>query len=125
MVKIQVEDYEACGLGDIYYGLISFMTSYVNKNFDPLEGFTFDGSSQTKYSIAMDIMKTSIKELLDYMKNKGEVYLPQYNKSVNIDFINMEEQLAIEERCKEYMILKLNEYFTELDLNINSHNRRM
>ena len=35
----------------------------------------------------------------------------KYNKvSGQSDSINIEEQLAVEERCKEYMILKLNEY---------------
>lgn len=125
MVKIRVEDYEDFGLGDIYYGLISFISSYVNQNFDPLEVFVLDGNQQSKYAIAIDVMKESLKEILDYLKNNGEVYLPKLNKSVNINSINVEEQLAVEERCKEYIILRLNEYFTELNLQIDSHNRKM
>lgn len=125
MVKIRVEDYEDFGLGDIYYGLISFISSYVNQNFDPLEVFVLDGNQQSKYAIAIDVMKESLKELLEYLKKDGEVYLPKLNKSVNINSINVEEQLAVEERCKEYIILRLNEYFTELNLQIDSHNRKM
>ena len=125
MVKIRIEDYEEFGLGDIYYGLLSFISKYVNQNFDPLEVLMLDDNQQSKYAIAMNVMKESLKEILDYLKRDGEVYLPKLNKSVNINSINIEEQLAVEERCKEYMILKLNEYFTELNLQIDSHNRKM
>lgn len=125
MVKIRVEDYENYGLGDIYYGLISFISSYAIQNFDPLEDFTFDGNQQTKYATAVEIMKGSLKEILEYLKSGGKVYLPKFNKHVNINSINIEEQLAIEERCKEYIILKLNEYFTKLNIQADSHNKKM
>lgn len=112
------------GLGDIYYGLISFISSYVNKNFDPMEVLNLSDTKQSNYAIAIEIMKSSLKEIMDYLKNGGEVYLPQYNKSVNIETINIHEQLAIEERCKEYMIAKLNEYFNNMNLELNSNNRK-
>ena len=105
MVKIRIEDYEEFGLGDIYYGLLSFISKYVNQNFDPLEVLMLDDNQQSKYAIARNVMKESLKEILDYLKRDGEVYLPKLNKSVNINSINIEEQLAVEERCKEYMIL--------------------
>ncbi|MDO4963354.1 MAG: hypothetical protein Q4E75_04575 [bacterium] len=125
MVKIRVEDYEEFGLGDIYYGLLSFISKYVNQNFDPLEVLMLDDNQQSKYAIAINVMKESLKEILDYLKNNSEVYLPKLNKSVNINSINVEEQLAVEERCKEYMILKLNKYFTGLNLQVDSHNKKM
>ena len=56
MVKIRIEDYEEFGLGDIYYGLLSFISKYVNQNFDPLEVLMLDDNQQSKYAIAMKVI---------------------------------------------------------------------
>ena len=105
-IKIDVNDYIECGLGDIYYGLISFISEYANANFNPMEVFE---NGNSKYAVSITTMKGALKELLDYMKENGEVYLPSLNRKAKISTLNIEEQLALEERCKEYLIAKVNE----------------
>ena len=114
-IKIDVEDYIQYGLGDIYYGLISFISNYVTQNYNPMETFQSDNS---QYAFAVTIMKKSLKELLDYLKQTNEIYLPSLRRNINLKTLNIEEQLALEERCKEYLILKLNE---SLNKNLESH----
>jgi len=65
-----------------------------------------NGNSQ--YALAVTTMKSGIKELLDYLKTVDEVYLPSLNRIVRISSLNIDEQTALEQRCKEYLILKLN-----------------
>ena len=38
-IKLDADEYVACGLGDIYYGLISFIGRYAQQNYDPFEIF--------------------------------------------------------------------------------------
>ena len=104
--KIDVNDYIEYGLGDIYYGLITFISNYVTANYNSMETFETDNS---KYAVAVATMKGALKELLDYFKANGDVYLPSLNRKVKISTLNIEEQLALEERCKDYLIAKLNE----------------
>ncbi len=64
-------------------------------------------NNTSEYAIAVDTLKHSLKEILDYLKNAEEVYLPKLNRNVNLQTLNAEEQKALEERCKEYMLLCL------------------
>lgn len=105
-IKIDVNDYIESGLGDIYYGLITFISKYVTSNYNPMELFR---TGESKYAVAVTTMKGALKELLDYFKANDDVYLPSLNRKVKISTLNLEEQLALEERCKEYLIAKLNE----------------
>ena len=104
-IKIDVNDYIDCGLGDIYYGLITFISNYVTTNYNPMEAFE---TGDSKYAVAVITMKGALKELLDYFKSNDDVYLPSLNRKVKISTLNIEEQLALEERCKDYLIAKLN-----------------
>lgn len=103
-VRINVEDYTECGLGDIYYGLISFIARHIEMNYSPRECFE---NGDSKYAIALVTMKSALKELLDYLKSTEEVYLPALNRSVSLSILTVQEQVALEERCKEYLILRL------------------
>ena len=114
-IKIDVNDYIQYGLGDIYYGLISFISHYVTQNYNPIENFQ---SNNSQYALAVIIMKRNLKELLDYLKQTDEVYLPMLNRKIKLSTLTIDEQLALEERCKEYLILKLNE---ALNKNLESH----
>lgn len=105
-IKIDVNDYIESGLGDIYYGLITFISKYVTSNYNPMELFE---TGDSKYAVAVTTMKGALKELLDYFKVNDDVYLPSLNRKVKISTLNFEEQLALEERCKEYLIIKANE----------------
>ena len=100
-VKINVDDYVEHGLGDTYYGLTSFMSRYVTENFDPMEVFENDKS---KYATAVSLMKSRLKDVLDYLKDNDEVYLPELNRNVKISSLTLEEQKALERRCSEYLI---------------------
>lgn len=104
-IKINVDEYSEYGLGDIYYGLISFISDYVTRNYNPMD-ILQNGNSQ--YALAVTTMKSDLKELLDYLKTVDEVYLPSLNRIVRISSLNIDEQTALEQRCKEYLILKLN-----------------
>lgn len=110
--KIDVNDYIEYGLGDIYYGLISFISKYATANYNPLEILE---NGESNYTIAITTMKEALKELLDYFKTNDTVFLPSLNREVNIKYLNIKEQLALEEKCKEYLIAKLNE---ELNSNL-------
>jgi hypothetical protein len=103
-IKINAEDYIEYGLGDIYYSLLTFISRYAAENYDPME-YIKNGTS--KYAITVTTMKDGLKEILDYLKTTTEVYLPALNKNVQLNTLTIEEQLALEERCKEYLILKL------------------
>ncbi len=105
MVKMNIEDYEEYGLGDIYYGLITFISRYTQEKYNPMEIFE---NNTSEYAIAVDTLKYSLKEILDYLKNAEQVYLPKLNRNINLQTLNAEEQKALEERCKEYMLLCLN-----------------
>ena len=105
-IRINVDDYIEYGLEDIYYGLITFISKYVTSNYNPMEIFE---NEESKYAIAVTTMKGALKELLDYFKANDDVYLPSLNRKVKISTLNLEEQLALEERCKEYLIIKANE----------------
>ena len=109
-IKIDVNDYTEYGLGDIYYGLISFISKYATANYNPLEILE---NGESKYAIAIVTMKETLKELLDYFKANDTVFLPSLNRKVNIRSLNIEEQLALEERCKEYLIARLNSNLEE------------
>ena len=107
-VKINVDDYEPYGLGDLYYGLISFISDYVTKNYNPMEILT---TGESEYAIAITVMKRTLKEILEILKRTNEIYLPSLNKTVNLNTLTVEEQLALEERCKECLILSLTDFF--------------
>ena len=108
MPKIDAKNYETTGLGDIYYGLISFIGSYVSQNFDPMEALDLEENQKSTYALAVEIMKNALKELLEYLKSNSNVFIPSLNREVEINHLNVEEQVALEERCKEYMVEKLN-----------------
>ena len=120
-VKIDVNDYIEYGLGDIYYGLISFISSYVTQNYNPMEVLENENS---KYSIAVTTMKYALKELLDYLKNVDEIYLPSLNRKVRISSLNMEEQLALEGRCKEFLISTLKQKMPN-DIEVKTSHKTM
>ena len=106
-VKINTDDYLEYGLGDIYYGMISFIGKYVNENYDPLEVFELPNGYQSKYALAMDTMKVSLKELLDYFKLHDEIYLPNVGRKIRISNLNIEDQKDLEECCKDFMLMNL------------------
>ena len=108
-MKINIDDYEEFGLGDLYYTLISFIANYAQK-YKSFENFE---TGESKYATTIEIMKSSLKELLDYLKTVDEIYLPSLNKNVKLSTLNQKEQLALEERCKEYLVLKLSEVMNE------------
>ena len=109
-VKINIDYYIEYGLGDIYYGLINFISKYVTDNYNTMEFFK---NGESKYAVAIATMKSALKELLDCFKRNDEVYLPSLNRNVKISNLNVGEQLALEERCKEYLVTKLNETLGE------------
>lgn len=114
-VKINVDEYSELGLGDIYYGLLTFIERYAMENYNPMEIF---GTDTSQYATVITTMKSGVKELLDYLKKMDEVYIPSLNKSVKLSTLTMQEQLALEERCKEYLIAK-----TDYVLNGNLENQ--
>ena len=105
MVKINVEDYEEYGLGDLYYGLITFISRYAPKKYNPMEIME---KNTSEYVMAVNTLKYALKEILDYLKTANEVYIPKLKRSINLKYLNSEEQKELEERCKEYMLLCLN-----------------
>lgn len=104
-VRLNSDDYESCGLGDVYYGLISFIGRYAEQNYSPTEIFD---NGISKYSVAIITMKSSLKILLDYLKEADIVFIPSLNRNINLKSLNVQEQLALEERCKEYLLKNLN-----------------
>ena len=104
-VKLNAEEYVSCGLGDIYYGLISFIGRYAEQNYSPIEIFD-NGTS--KYRTAIITMKSSLKTLLEYLKTTDTVFIPSLNRNINLNLLNQEEQLALEERCREFILENLN-----------------
>lgn len=104
-VRIDIDEYTACGLGDIYYGLLSFIERYIMQNYN-FSKVSYNGVSEI--SIAIKTMKSSLKALLEYLKNVDTVFLPSLNRNINLKTLNQEEQLALEERCKEYLLENLN-----------------
>lgn len=120
-IQINAENYIPYGLGDIYYGLISFISSYVNQNYNPMEVFQNDNS---RYAVAISTMKESLKELLDYLKVNDEIYIPSLNRNIKISTLTSNEQLALEERCKEYLVAKLNYVFSnEMETPVSNKTR--
>lgn len=111
MTKINIEDYKGLGLDDFYYGLISFVGHYVNSNFNPMEVLSLDDNLQSDYSLALDTMKLSLKQFLDYLKDNKEIYIPSLERNVNIDNISKEELIELENICKQYMFTNLNYVF--------------
>lgn len=103
--KIDVAKYTESGFGDLYYGLISFIGRYAGQNFDLFE-INQDGVSQ--YATAVVEMKRSLSTILDYLTRVDEVFLPSLNRNVKLNCLNIEEYTALEERCKEYILLELN-----------------
>ena len=99
--KIDISDYTNYGLEDLYYELITFVSKYANQNYDPLEILQNDSS---KYAFAISTMKAGIKELLDYLKTVEEIYFPKLNRTVRLNSLTIEEQSALAERCKEYLV---------------------
>ncbi len=116
--KIDVNDYVEFGLGDIYYDLISFIGRYVNDNYDAVEMLRTDNY---EYAIAVDTMKSALKELLDYFKTHDDIYLPALDRKIKISTLNVKEQAALEERCKEYLIAKLNATLGKYSGNKRAH----
>ena len=104
-IKLDIDEYESCGLGDIYYGLISFIGRYAEQNYSPIEIFD---NGISKYSTAIITMKSHLKTLLDYLKETDSVFIPSLNRNINLKTLNQEEQFALEQRCKEYLIENLN-----------------
>ena len=104
-IKLNAEEYVSCGLGDIYYGLISFIERYAEQNYSPIEIFD-NGTS--KYRTAIITMKSSLKTLLEYLKTTDTVFIPSLNRNINLNLLNQEEQLALEERCREFILENLN-----------------
>ena len=100
-VRLDIDEYTACGLGDIYCGLISFIQRYAIQNHNSFEGVY-------NYSIIMKTMKASLKILLDYLKTADTVFIPSLNRNIDLKTLNQEEQLALEARCKEYLLQNLN-----------------
>ena len=119
IVRIKIEDYQGYGLDDLYYGLISFISKYATANFDPMENLDISSDNLSTYAFAINNMKTSIKAMLDFFKETREVYIPALNKKISLDSMNMEEQLALEKRCQEYIITTLNQSLEERQLAIN------
>ena len=118
MDKITTEDvknYEKAGLSDLYYGLISFIGQYATQNFNPLAGFNFDNNSQTVYAIAINTMKQSLKELLDFFMQNKVLYIRSLGRNIDINLLNVEEMLALEEQCQEYIVIKLKEKLPDVD----------
>ena len=103
-VRLNSDDYKSCGLGDVYYGLISFIGRYAEQNYSPIEIFD-NGTS--KYRTAIITMKSSLKTLLEYLKESDIVFIPSLNRNINLKSLNVQEQLALEERCKEYLLKNL------------------
>ena len=103
-IKINIDDYKEHGLEDIYYSLMSFASQYVTTHYDPMETFK---KEESQYAVAFITMKTGIKEILDYLRDNDEVYIPSLNRNIKFSTINFEELVALEERCKEYLLLKL------------------
>ena len=104
-IKLNADDYVSCGFGDIYYGLISFIGRYAEQNYSPIEIF---GNGISKYKTAITTMKFSLKTLLDYLKTTDTVFIPSLNRNINLNLLNQEEQLALEERCREFILENLN-----------------
>lgn len=106
-VKINVDDYSDYGLGDIYYGLISFIGRYANENYSPLDTINMPEGYQSNYAMAIDTMKGTLKELLDYFKSHDEIYLPNVQRKVRISTLSVQDQKALEECCEYLMITNL------------------
>ena len=58
-------------------------------------------------------MKDSLKTLLEYLKDADTVFLPSLNRNINLKTLNQERQLALEARCKEYLLQNLNAVMTQ------------
>lgn len=106
-VKINVDDYINYGLGDIYYGLISFIGRYATKNYDPLDTLNLPEDHQSKYALAIDTMKGTLKELLDYFISQDEIYLPNVERKIRISNLNVEDQKDLEDCCKYFILMNL------------------
>lgn len=104
-IRLNADEYVSCGLGDIYYGLISFIGRYAEQNYSPIEIFD---NGVSKYKTAITTMKFSLKTLLDYLKTTDTVFIPSLNRNINLNLLNQEEQLALEERCREFILENLN-----------------
>lgn len=108
-IKLNIDEYESCGLGDIYRGLITFIERYIMQNYN-FSKISYNGFSNgiSEISIAIRTMKTSLKVLLDYLKESDIVFIPSLNRNINLKTLNQEEQFALEQRCKEYLLENLN-----------------
>jgi len=103
--KLNIEEYISCGFGDIYNSLISFIGRYIEQNYNPFE---ISSNGVSNYSTAIRTMKASLKVLLDYLKAADTVFIPSLNRNINLKLFNIDEQRALEDRCKEYLLLNLN-----------------
>ena len=123
--KLNIKQYEQNGLGNLYYGLISFIGRYVEQNYNPTEIFK---GGYSYYAMAVIEMKKSLKELLNYLLAANEVFLPSLNRNVKLKNLNTKEQIALEDRCKEYILLNLNktmeQYAEKLNCNNNGKSRK-
>jgi len=102
--KLNIEEYVSCGFGDIYCSLITFIQRYAIQNCSS-SNISYNGISE--YSFAIRSMKASLKVLLDYLKEIDTVFIPSLNRNINLKLFNIEEQKALEERCKEYLLQNL------------------
>lgn len=113
-VKLNPDEYIINGLGDIYFSLISFIGNYVEKNYNP---FDIDDKNNSEYANVLISMKKSLKEILDFLIITDEVFIPSLNRTVNLKKLNIIEQKALEERCKEYILIRLSYYKEVLEDN--------
>jgi len=118
-VNINMETYNEKGFGDLYLSLISFIGRYAEENFDPLEVFQNEVSN---YALAIIEMKKSLKAILDYLITVDEVYLPSLNRNVKLKSLTFEEQIELEKRCKEYILINLNNIMAYNEENTHKQN---
>lgn len=89
----------------IWRYLLSFIGRYAEQNYSPIEIF---GNGISKYKTAITTMKFSLKTILDYLKTTDTVFIPSLNRNINLNLLNQEEQHALEERCREFILENLN-----------------
>ena len=110
---MKLEDYETYGLSDIYLHSISFISSYVVQNYDPMEVFNIKEGSESDYAFAQRKMKEAAKAILDEIKKTKKIHLNTIDKTFDLSNMTIDDQAILEKEIDNALVAYVNECFEE------------